>query len=82
MIPVSNCGFSEWGGVLGDLVVATAPLDRLLHHAGLIRIEGVSHRLRAHADLVPGHVRATARIAPPTAPKRRGRPRKEASDAA
>ena len=33
MILTSNRGFAEWGEVFGDVVVATALLDRLLHHA-------------------------------------------------
>ncbi len=55
-------------------VVATALLDRLLHHAVVVQIEGASYRLRQHADLVPEHVRSKATITPPPAPKRRGRP--------
>src|SRR6202008_2896838 len=35
-----NRGFAEWGEVFGDPVVATALLDRLLHHAVVIQIEG------------------------------------------
>jgi hypothetical protein len=51
MILSSNRGFAEWGEVFGDPVVATALLDRLLHHAMVIQIEGSSYRLRQHADL-------------------------------
>src|SRR5437667_2049466 len=32
----SNTGFSEWGGLLGDEILATALLDRLLHHADYV----------------------------------------------
>ena len=71
MILTSNRGFAEWGEVFGDPVVATALLDRLLHHAVVIQIEGSSYRLRQHADLVPEQLRAKALVAPP--PKRRGR---------
>jgi len=74
MILTSNRGFAEWGEVFGDPVVATALLDRLLHHAVVVQIEGASYRLRQHADLVPEHVRSKATITPPPAPKRRGRP--------
>lgn len=77
MILTSNRGFAEWGEVFGDPVVATALLDRLLHHAIVVQIEGASYRLRAHADLIPEHVRANASINPPPPPKRRGRPPKE-----
>ena len=39
MILTSNRGFAEWGEVFGDPVVATALLDRLLHHAVVVQIE-------------------------------------------
>ena len=73
MILTSNRGFAEWGEVFGDPVVATALLDRLLHHAVVIQIEGSSYRLRQHADLMPEHVRSKALInAPiPAQPRRR-----------
>jgi DNA replication protein DnaC len=77
MILTSNRGFAEWGEVFGDPVVATALLDRLLHHAIVIQIEGSSYRLRQHADLVPEHIRSKALIQPPPVappPRRRGRP--------
>lgn len=74
MILTSNRGFAEWGEVFGDHVVATALLDRLLHHAIVIQIEGSSYRLRQHADLVPENVRARPSLNPPQPPKRSGRP--------
>jgi DNA replication protein DnaC len=79
MILTSNRGFAEWGDVFGDPVVATALLDRLLHHAVVVQIEGSSYRLRQHAELMPEHVRSKAIIAPPTPapiPRPRGRPPK------
>jgi DNA replication protein DnaC len=79
MILTSNRGFAEWGEVFGDPVVATALLDRLLHHAVVIQIEGASYRLRAHADLMPEHTRSHASLAPPAVRKRRGRPPKNGS---
>jgi len=77
MILTSNRGFAEWGEVFGDPVVATALLDRLLHHAVVVHIEGASYRLRQHADLVPEVLRPKA-ISSPVAelPRRRGRPPK------
>lgn len=80
MILTSNRGFAEWGEVFGDPVVATALLDRLLHHAVVVQIEGASYRLRSHADLIPEHVRSNAPITPPPPPKRRGRPPKVRSE--
>ena len=79
MILTSNRGFAEWGDVFGDPVVATALLDRLLHHAVVVQIEGSSYRLRQHAELMPEHVRSKALITPPLSaptPPRRGRPPK------
>ena len=79
MILTSNRGFAEWGEVFGDPVVATALLDRLLHHAVVVQIEGNSYRLRQHAELLPEHIRSKALIQPPplvAIPKRRGRPPK------
>jgi DNA replication protein DnaC len=43
----SNRNISEWGTVFGDAVVATAILDRLLHHSHVVTIRGDSFRLRA-----------------------------------
>jgi DNA replication protein DnaC len=42
----SNLTFAEWGGLLGDEVLATALLDRLLHHAEVVAINGRSYRMR------------------------------------
>ena len=45
----SNLTFAEWGGLLGDEVLATALLDRVLHHAEVIAINGRSYRMRERA---------------------------------
>ena len=42
----SNKGFSEWGSLMGDTVLATAILDRLLHHCTVVNIKGQSYRLK------------------------------------
>src|SRR5437870_8685587 len=42
----SNTSFSDWGNLLGDEVLATALLDRLLHHAEVITINGNSYRMK------------------------------------
>jgi len=46
IILTSNKGFGEWGEILGDAVIATAILDRLLHHSHVLNIRGESYRLR------------------------------------
>ena len=45
-ILTSNKSFTEWGDIFGDAVVASAVLDRLLHHATVINIRGGSYRLK------------------------------------
>jgi DNA replication protein DnaC len=54
MIITSNKSFTEWGTVLGDDVLATAILDRLLHHCDGITINGPSYRLKDRLNLVTG----------------------------
>jgi DNA replication protein DnaC len=46
MILTSNQSFAAWGEVFGDRVIATAILDRLLHHAVTVNIRGNSYRLK------------------------------------
>lgn len=75
----SNRGFKDWGSIFGDNVVATALLDRLLHHAIVIEIEGHSYRLREHANLVPDSLKAHG-LPTTDKPKRKpGRPRRRSA---
>ena len=53
-IITSNKSFNEWGAVLGDDILATAILDRLLHHCEVLAINGPSYRLRNRMNLIPG----------------------------
>jgi len=46
LIITSNKSFTDWGEVFGDQVLATAILDRLLHHATTLNIKGESYRLK------------------------------------
>jgi len=46
IVLTSNLSFSEWGSLLGDDVLATALLDRLLHHAEVLNINGRSYRMK------------------------------------
>jgi len=47
MIVTSNKGFGDWGAIFaGDPVIASAMLDRLLHHSHVINIRGESYRLK------------------------------------
>lgn len=46
MIITSNKSFVDWGEIFGDQVLATAILDRLLHHSTVLNIKGESYRLK------------------------------------
>ena len=46
VILTSNKGFIDWGEVFGDQAIATAILDRLLHHSTTLNIKGESYRLK------------------------------------
>jgi DNA replication protein DnaC len=68
----SNKGFEEWGEIFGDDVMASALIDRLVHHCHIVNIRGNSYRMRQHADLQ--HL-----LQPPDRPTpTRGRRREEA----
>lgn len=57
MVLTSNQSFSAWCEVFGDRVIATAILDRLLHHAVTLNIRGNSYRLKE--KLKAGLIRST-----------------------
>jgi len=48
-IITSNKSFIDWQELFGDPVIASAILDRLLHHSRVINIKGHSYRLKEHA---------------------------------
>ena len=60
----SNKSYGDWGSIFGDPIIATAILDRLLHHSTTVNIRGESYRLkeRKKAGLLtaPGAAREAA----------------------
>ena len=44
IIVTSNKTFSNWAEMMGDTIMTTALLDRLLHHARIFNLDGPSHR--------------------------------------
>lgn len=60
-IITSNKQFDEWGSILFDPVLASAILDRFVHHCSFILIDGESYRMKDRERI---------------APRRRGRPKK------
>lgn len=48
VILTTNRGIAEWGAIFEDTTVAVAILDRLLHYATVLQIDGDSYRMRNH----------------------------------
>jgi DNA replication protein DnaC len=71
IILTSNKSYGDWGSIFGDPIIATAILDRLLHHSTTINIRGESYRLkdRRRAGLLPRpeDQRPDAELPPPPA---------------
>ena len=60
MALTSNRAFSGWGEVFGgDVVVAAAMIDRLVHHAEVISLKGSSYRLKGKEEFTPSTAAAT-----------------------
>jgi DNA replication protein DnaC len=72
----SNKSFDEWGEVFGDDVMASALIDRLVHHCHIVNIRGNSYRMRQHADL---QRLLSPTPPPPVSPRRRARQEATAS---
>jgi len=47
-ILTTSVGIADWANVFGDATIAAAMLDRLLHRAAVVGIDGPSYRLRNH----------------------------------
>ena len=47
-IITTNINFGEWDDIFGDPVIANAIVDRILHHAKVVTINGKSYRLKDH----------------------------------
>jgi DNA replication protein DnaC len=58
IVLTSNRSYADWGQVFGETTIATAILDRLLHHSTTVNIRGESYRLkeRKKAGLLQGPV--------------------------
>lgn len=48
MTLTSNLPSARWGDVFGDLTIASAMIDRMVHHADGISLKGNSYRLKKH----------------------------------
>lgn len=52
IILTTNRQIADWGQIFEDTTTAIAILDRLLHHATIVPINGDSYRMRAHRDAI------------------------------
>ena len=52
IVQTNNRHIADWGQIFDDTTVAAAILDRLLHHATVLSINGDSYRMRAHRDAI------------------------------
>lgn len=48
LVMTSNLPFARWGDVFGDETIASAMIDRIVHHADVINLKGTSYRLKNH----------------------------------
>jgi DNA replication protein DnaC len=62
VLVTGNRTVDGWGAVLGDATVATAMLNRLLHHSHVLTIRGDSYRLREKRR--SGLLKAAQAVAP------------------
>ncbi len=51
-ILTSNKAFSAWNEVFSDITIASAILDRILHHCQVVSIKGESYRLKERKELM------------------------------
>lgn len=53
LILTSNLAFSQWGECFGDVSVAAAMIDRIVHHAEIFTHKGTSYRLTGREGVIP-----------------------------
>ena len=54
IIVTSNKKFDEWAKIFYDPVLATAILDRFIHHCNFIVIDGESYRMKQRQEKLRG----------------------------
>lgn len=52
LLITSNLAFSRWGEIFADDTIAAAMIDRLVHHAEVLTLDGESYRTRARRELI------------------------------
>jgi DNA replication protein DnaC len=64
LILTTNKSFSEWTSIFPGAACATALVDRVVHHADIIHIEGQSYRLRESEDAQQDQPKKRSRRSP------------------
>ncbi|MGM0642127.1 MAG: IS21-like element helper ATPase IstB [Thermotogota bacterium] len=54
IIITSNKGFGKWAEIMGDQVITTAILDRIMHHSEIFNLKGKSYRLECKDNIIKG----------------------------
>lgn len=47
----TNRNFEDWGTLFGDMVMASAIIDRIVHHAVIIKVTGTSYRIKNFIEI-------------------------------
>lgn len=55
----SNKTFSQWNEIFADVTIASAILDRVLHHCTVIHIKGESYRLKERKEFMKQKIQLT-----------------------
>lgn len=63
LVLTTNLAFSDWPGIFPNAACATALIDRVVHHAAIVKIEGESYRLRAATDTAQKKTKRETRAA-------------------
>ena len=58
----SNKTFPQWNEVFADVTIASAILDRVLHHCTVINIKGESYRLKERKEFMRQKQRIVKRV--------------------
>jgi DNA replication protein DnaC len=64
MVLTTNLSFQDWPTIFPNASSAIALIDRVIHHADIIAIEGTSYRRRVAEETVAAQRAAKARTKP------------------
>jgi DNA replication protein DnaC len=70
LIITTNRNFEDWGALFGDKVMASAIIDRIVHHAVIVKVTGTSYRVKNLTEIQDLYKKEESY------PLKRGRPKK------